>query len=103
MRPRCCFRYLTFFGINIVDSPWRVGRVGRIRLANVPPHTPQWPSRPLRSPRGRPAWPAVSVFLIAADAWHQALALVEPHLHADLPVRRARLGEPVIDVRTQRL
>ena len=51
----------------------------------------------------RTARRAVPVFLVAAHARHEALALVEPHLHADLPVGRARLGEAVVDVRAQRL
>src|SRR5262245_45055054 len=77
MRPRCCLRYLTFFGINMIRYL-------------------------LRPTRGAPRRP-ITVFLVATDARHEALTLVEPHLHADLPVGRVRLREPVVDVRAQRL
>src|SRR3954453_3425050 len=47
------------------------------------------------------AWGPVIFF--AADPRRQALALVEPHLHADGPVGGERLREAVIDVGAQRL
>src|SRR5688572_19000785 len=78
MRPRCCLRYLTFFGINMIDSPY------------------------LCPPR-RSARRAVSVLFVATDARHEALTLVEPHLHANLPVGRVRFREAVVDVGAQRL
>src|SRR5438552_2866226 len=96
MRPRCCFRYFTFFGINITTIPasgnWVISSSGNsiTRLPNS--------CAPLGSPRS-----ALSVFFFSAPQRHQALALVEPHLDADLSVGGVRLGEAVIDVRAQRL
>ena len=52
---------------------------------------------------GRRARRALAVFLFAADARPQPLALVEPHLHADLAVGGAGFREAVVDVRAQRL
>src|SRR5688572_4546778 len=86
MRPRCCLRYLTFFGINMMSNPYRSREP---RLSSV---------AALRTTR-RP----IAIFLVTADPRHQALALVEPHLHADLAVGRARFGEAVVDVGAQRL
>src|SRR5947207_9847713 len=51
-----------------------------------------------RSPRC-----ALPVFLFPRALRHQAFSLVQPDLDADLPVRRVRFREAVIDVRTQRL
>src|SRR5678809_1367179 len=73
IRPRCCFRYLTFFGINMALCP----------------------------PARRAARRAVIFF--AADPRGQALALVEPHLDADAAVGGERLREAVVDVGAQRL
>src|SRR5688572_17709449 len=77
MRPRCCLRYLTFFGINMI--------------------------RYLLRPSRRPPRRAVPVLFVAAHARHEALTLVEPHLHANLSVGRVRFGKPVVDVGAQRL
>src|SRR5687768_10423592 len=41
---------------------------------------------------------SVQLLRAAAAARLGHLALVQPHLHADLSVRRVRLGEPVVDV-----
>src|SRR6478752_4544540 len=57
----------------------------------------------LLRPGRRPARPAFPVFLFAATLRNQALALVEPHLDADLAVGRVRFRKPVVDVRAQRL
>src|SRR5436190_23872459 len=94
MRPRCCLRYLTFFGINMRTVP----RSFQLPASGyLPP--PSWSSAPARgrAPARRP------VILFTADPRRQALALVEPHLHPDLPVGRARLGKAVVDVGAQRL
>src|SRR5436190_1993952 len=53
--------------------------------------------------RWRPARCAFPVFLFTTALRHEALALVEPHLDADLPVRRVGFREAVVDVRAQRL
>jgi len=60
------------------------------------------PANSLR-PRWRPSRGAVPVFLVATHAWHEALALVKPHLHADLAVGRIGFCEAVVDIRSQRL
>src|SRR5262245_41448269 len=112
MRPRCCLRYLTFFGINMMHSSsgrqrleGREGLEGITLLAcpALPAH-PAYPALParLRSP-GRPSRTAVPVFFVAAHAWHESLSFVEPDLHANLAVGGARLREPVVDIRAQRL
>ena len=46
---------------------------------------------------------AAAKFLFTAGARRQALALVEPHLHANLAVGRVRFREAVVDVGAQRL
>src|SRR6267143_5688964 len=76
-RPRICLRYLTFFGINIASHLGPAGPLGGSDLRQ--------PQPVLR------AHPALE------------LALVNPALHADLPVGRARLGESVVDVGPQRV
>src|SRR5215475_9610460 len=86
MRPRCCFRYLTFFGINIAVVLYLVIR-------------PDSTLRPGLRPSRRP----FPIFLFATALRHQPLSFVEPHLDADLAVRRVRFGEAVVDVSAQRL
>src|SRR5260221_12341785 len=102
IRPRCCFRYLTFFGINIkaILAIWKFGDVKIWKCGShfkIPTfqHSQTSPGsrRPARGP----------VVLFPADARGQALALVEPHLHADAAVGRERLREAVVDVGAQRL
>src|SRR5438874_3559184 len=111
MRPRCCLRYFTFFGINIGTTLVLPGPPRR-----NPPYVPSLTrgagaaealrpgeaDPPLRSP-GRPSRSPVPVFLVAAQARHEPLALVEPHLHANLAVGRVGFGEAVINIRAQRL
>src|SRR5213594_4413420 len=74
-RPRICLRYLTFFGINIDLSCLAPSRASDLGQA-----------QPVLRPRHA-----------------LQLALVDPHLHADLPVGRAALGKPVVDVGAQRV
>src|SRR5216117_2921945 len=85
MRPRCCLRYFTFFGINIGTTLVLPGPPRR-----NPPYVPSLTrgagaaealgpgeaDPPLRSP-GRPSRSPVPVFLVAAQARHEPLALVE--------------------------
>src|SRR5688572_16922554 len=85
IRPRCCFLYLTFFGINMTMSP---------SLFFLSPSG--FPLRPRRATR-------LTVLFFAADARRQPLALVEPHLDANRPVGREGLREPIIHIRPQRL
>src|SRR6266545_2618736 len=98
MRPRCCLRYLTFFGINIELDPCR----SRFRVPGS-----QFVFRfasgfgSLRSRRA--ARRPIPILFVTSGARHQPLALVEPHLHANLAVGRAGFGEAVVDVGAQRL
>src|SRR5438552_15177406 len=89
MRPRCCLRYLTFFGINIVGNLWSGGS-GSTR-----------PTCPFLPSRHRSTWRALPVFLFAAPLGDQAFTFVQPHFDADLAVGGAGLGKPVIDVRPE--
>src|SRR2546425_7673546 len=74
-RPRICLRYWTLFGINIGLSCLPPSRASDLGQA-----------QPVLRPRHA-----------------LQLALVDPYLHADLPVGRAGLAEPVIDVGAQRV
>src|SRR6185503_19099020 len=91
IRPRCCLRYLTFFGINInaflylwIDRS--INRSMDLSLSAAAGRAPRLP-----------------ILFLAARLWREALALVEPHLHADLSVGRPRFREAVVDVRAERL
>src|SRR4051794_6686923 len=57
----------------------------------------------LLSPGRRPARRSFAILFFASSLRHETLALVQPHLDADLAVSRVRFGEPVIDVGAQRL
>src|SRR5262245_20931240 len=99
IRPRCCFRYLTFFGINMVMSLDPIGQSwDRPALSHFAAR-----AIPARAAIAIAAIHTTAVFLFASDARCQPLALVEPHLDADLPVSGVRLGEAVVDVRPQGL
>src|SRR6516225_490851 len=89
MRPRCCLRYFTFFGINIMSSQWPV--LGSDTGANWRLATGyRFLLKRSRSCRLR------LTLLLAQD-----LALVHPALHADHAVSRARFRETVVDVGAQ--
>src|SRR5215467_7450918 len=110
MRPRCCFRYLTFFGINITAIPWaggagQAGGAGRKTYVSRPacPACPAYPALCLLRPGLWPPGRAFPVFLFASALRHEPLTLVQPHLDADLAVRRVGFGEAVVDVGAQRL
>src|SRR3954468_24869610 len=57
----------------------------------------------LLSPGRRSARRSFAILFFASSLRHATLALVQPHLDADLAVGRVRFGEPVIDVGAQRL
>src|SRR6476646_11171938 len=107
MRPRCCFRYLTFFGINMMQNPQphcRLRATG-VRLQTPTGVTPTRPAvRSLRpaacslSPCRRTTRRTLAVLFIAAGARTQPLTLVQPHLHANLAVGGVGFREAVIDV-----
>src|SRR5262249_26339339 len=112
MRPRCCFRYLTFFGINITRILKLIVNLVIWESGNRVIGLDDWPitrlpnyaiTRLSLGPSLRPPRRPLPVFLFAAALRHQALALVEPHLDADLAVGRVRFGEAVVDVGAQRL
>ena len=59
--------------------------------------------RASRGPDGRRGARSLNSCSSRGALRRQPLALVEPRLHANLPVRRARLGEAVVDVGAQGL
>src|SRR5215469_9099083 len=76
MRPRCCLRYLTFFGINIKIS----SRSSALR-------------RQLKRSRRYGGGLRLAFFL------REDFAAIYPGFDADYAVSRTRFGEAVIDVR----
>src|SRR5512133_3812968 len=96
MRPRCCLRNLTFFGINIISSQLPVlGSqscdsqpccllIGRLRLATGNRLRQLSLERVLR--------------LSFATLLRKDLAFVDPALHADDAVRGLRFRESPVDV-----
>src|SRR6185503_15423148 len=99
IRPRCCFRYFTFFGINMTIVPCRY----QLPASGFQLDLPTTGGKPdagggKLSPRATRGSPRRPVVLFAADPRRQALALVEPHLDADAAVGRERLREAVVDV-----
>ena len=108
MRPCCCFRYLTFFGINMMNYPLTSASGFSSQLTVRACRTSSGLPSSCRRPRALASLCARAtarrpVIFLAADLRHQALALVEPHLDADDAVGRVRLGEAVVDVGAQRL
>src|SRR6202158_4624428 len=79
-RPRCCFRYFTFFGINIVVDPYTLPSNNRRALI-------------CRCQRDN----------LFHSALRNIFTLIHPALHADHAVGRVRLGKTKIDVRAKRL
>src|SRR5579872_4491893 len=133
MRPRCCFRYLTFFGINIAlvllfrvalgllrrlrSRHRRQNRSGNRSLHSTLMH---WSSRHrTRSPVSVAISVAVPIPAVSVarrrPAWfrlvtqtaalsaRQNLALINPAFDADHAVRRVGFAEPVIDIGAQRV
>src|SRR5262245_19628610 len=101
MRPRCCFLNLTFFGINMMRNPQMLIPVEaglqprRIGDPEGPP--PQASSLSPSCRRGSAAArSAFPILLFTANARTQPLALVQPHLHADLAVGGVGFGDPVV-------
>src|SRR5262245_34891595 len=108
IRPRCCFRNLTFFGINMRNHPLRQRRHGGTEATEGgEPSLPALLSRV-------PASLSSSFSVLSASLWRRLpllqsamgpqrvlLALVDPAAHADLAEAGARLGHAVVDVRPQ--
>src|SRR5215813_8663756 len=105
MRPRCCLRYFTFFGINI--SQFSVSRLSvtssALRCSLFTYHTVagrkangEWGPRSAAALEG-----PCRCRLRLALALPQDLALVHPALHADHAVRGPRFGKAVIDIGAQ--
>src|SRR5208283_4283716 len=99
MRPRCCLRYLTFFGINIesvLSSQLSVLRKifpsAAFYLCNL--------TSDLLECSGRAdfaRWRRFPLFC------RQNLAFINPALHANHAVSRARFGETIVNIGTQRV
>src|SRR3984893_16289467 len=79
-RPRCCFRYFTFFGINIVVV-----------------------LRPFRQTICRALDGCRQCDNLFLSALWNIFTLIHPALHADHAVRSMGLGKTKIDVRAKRL
>src|ERR1035441_296258 len=98
MRPRCCLRYLTFFGINIksvLSSQLSVLSRSCVSTSAICPLTSNLLERSRRA-----HFPCRSSFALLR---RENLALIDPALHADHAIGRARLGEAVVNVRAQRV
>src|SRR5882672_3339938 len=126
MRPRICFRCLTFFGINIAFHSFPIFD------CQLPPANSKFASR---NPKFLPVFPArpsaigaACAFTLATSArttlsltharlvnrirsgtsGHRRFGVknftpVDPNLHANLTKRRARFCQPVIDVGPERM
>src|SRR6202023_2636872 len=86
-RPRICFLYFTFFGINIA----MFSLPGSRRFRYTPPITALRRSH------------AFALFLQLRRAFGDVLALINPALHADHAVGRVRFRRTKIDVGSQGL
>src|SRR5512143_1727481 len=103
MRPRCCLRNLTFFGINISSSQFPVPSCSSpvatlvaslvVGCGNWQLATGHWQLLLERALRG------LSLTLLL----RQDFALVNPALHADHAVGRLRFRESPVDVGAQRV
>src|ERR1700758_2756745 len=100
MRPRCCFRYFTFFGINITNFP-----VEALLATSFSPRAAlTLPARDVASYVSTKLKPArCRRRLRLALLLLQDLALVHPALHADHAVGRASFGKSIVDISTQRV
>src|SRR3984957_10809466 len=96
MRPRCCLRYLTFFGNNITEPSYPRGPKPR-RYSLAISEASLRPSKSLRGECARRDT-LVATLLLLVD-----VATIDPGLDADDAVRRVRLGEAVVDVGAQRM
>src|ERR1700722_8657113 len=92
MRPRCCLRNLTFFGINITKS----SSLFRRPFDTLPGNSGYAGKTLGRERTSRKA--LVAALLLLID-----IAAVNPGLDADDAVGGVRLGETVVDVGAQRV
>src|SRR5437867_4420506 len=79
IRPRCCLRYFTFFGINMRNTPFRNSDLPK----SARPKSDTCCGRTLRRPAG------------------QDLAFINPALDSNDSVRGVGLSEAVIHIRAQ--
>src|SRR6266567_7245021 len=87
MRPRCCLRYFTFFGINISSSQLSVLSYQLARGS--------WLAAFLERAAGHRVLCRLTLFR------REDFALVDPHLHANHAVGGARFREAILDIGTQ--
>src|ERR1700722_6136417 len=92
MRPRCCLRNLTFFGINITKS----SSLFRRPFDTLPGNSGYAGKTLGRERTSRKA--LVAALLLLVD-----VAAVDPGLDADDAVGGVRLGETVVDVGARRV
>src|SRR5580704_9617292 len=93
MRPRCCLRYLTFFGINIVRFPVETG---------LAPSQPRQAAALLKILKCSCGAHFARRRCFALFRWEN-FAFINPALYANHAIRGARLGESVIDIGAQRV
>src|SRR5882757_2965981 len=94
-RPRICFRYLTFLGINIACSRFPGSRwLNRCRRVKARRH---------KNSLLRRRYCSLALFLNLGRALRHVFALVDPTLHANHAVRGVSLRETEIDIRAQGL
>src|SRR5580704_2966596 len=86
--PFCCLRYLTFFGINIMKPSNRCRLLTPAQFLNS--------IADLENRRTHGSLGLAPLLLINIPA-------VNPRLHADHAIRRARFGKAVVNVRAQRV
>src|SRR5882762_11290259 len=91
MRPRCCLRYFTFLGINITKYPIPACSQNSVALSKV-----RFKPTLERASRSSRLWRSLL-------RRRQDFSAVNPNLDADDAVGRARLGESVVDIRSQRV
>src|SRR3984885_3887904 len=96
MRPRCCLRNFTFFGINIRKTLWLLASfLAEAALQNFFGYKLSGRRAGLEHASGGAL---VAALLLLVD-----IAAVDPGLDADDPVGGVRLGETVVDVGAQRV
>src|ERR1700756_1588055 len=90
MRPRCCFRYLTFLGINMTKFSVLGSQYNKPRPAASLP--------PLSERPGRYGCGLLLLLLLREN-----FSSIDPALDADYAIRGFGFGEAVFDVGSQRV
>src|SRR5262249_15836894 len=94
MRPRCCLRYLTFFGINIDSVPSY-----QLSVAS----SDQQPGLYWQLATDNWLLEGAGGHLRLAFLLRQNLTFVDPHLHPDYAVGSTRFAEAILDIGAKRV